>query len=200
MSETVNLYRVIFTFLIFGFLASTFIFIFLAQFYIFDVKLNPQVESIMQDFTNKGMIDPNSMAQITAVFNWYHNFDMKLDYLFLLMWVYMFTFACYIAVNVLPLPKFEFLSMLFIGIMLLLFVFHFFIDFVNWFIQEFIYSSFDASLTNLPWFNFYIENQYYIIFSEILIILLLNRIFGKDGFKEESISNPYNQQGLVVEQ
>lgn len=161
--------------LIFGIIATFFIFVVLfTQNFTHDVVSNVSTE-LQSVGTNLGF-ENSTVTAINDLETKHAGIDYKLDTFFLIAWVSVFTVSLAGAYYAPPLPTFNFFTMLLFGIMFLLFVSNFLVQIMDYLIENLITNVFSAAQTNLPTFNFYTENYYIIVVVWIALLLITNQM------------------------
>jgi len=154
--------------------ASIFGFLFIKNLYL--EELIPPFESEIINSLELHGNDTGLYTTIKSQSTNYSNLDFKLDLLFLMIWLASTAIAIAGSFLLPPLQKLEFLSFLFIGVMVLLLFMNYLEQIFTWFVQEFITNIFDPSQTNLPIFMYYIDNYILINFLTVITMLLVNQL------------------------
>jgi hypothetical protein len=160
--------------LVFGLLFSIFVFYgLLTKSLLLDYIIKPISEEgkkiNQDDITNK---------EIDNAIQTYSNWNLPYDILFLFFWLIMEISLIYSAINSTKLPNFDFMSLLFFGILIIFLIFNLISQITTWFYTEFISNIFETQTLSI--YTWYMNNHGIIVLINIFLVLILNQLFGKD--------------------
>ncbi len=124
----------------------------------------------------------NYTTDILALQAKYNN-EAKFDYdvVFMSMFFLMEFTVISLAVRSPKLPNWSFLTLLFFGIMMIVFGYSFIMDLTGWFISNFILGVFSPDVTDMPFYFWFQEFELQIWVATLIIGLVVNILFGKGG-------------------
>lgn len=104
------------------------------------------------------------------------------DYIFIVMFILLELGLIELAFKSPKLPAWNYLTWLFFGTVFLSFGYSWIMDTSGWFINQYIFGGlFPADVTYLPFFSWFIEWELVIFIFNIVMVLAVNQIFGKQG-------------------
>lgn len=177
-----GLQRLIVPVLFLGFIAFIAIFMYLFRFSVGSLLVIPAITNASLDVLELNGNDTGAHALIVGQQSNFDNFDIGLDVLFLVYWVATILSTAVAAYSLPKISKFNFITLLFFGGVLMLLFMNFLAQIFEWFVSAFITNIFESGLTYLPIFSFYADNYIIISFLHIMLLLFINQI----SFKEES--------------
>lgn len=175
-----------------AFIAFVFLFMFLFIKNIFTVELIPEFENasinVLRDNGNDTVLISLIQQQNTNL----QNVDFKVDLLFLGLWIGGTLIGAIAAAAYRKLNILEFLTTIFLGIILLLLGLNYIDQIFTWLVQSFINDTFSASETYLPIFSFYVDNFLLINILTFISFLLINQLTRNE---EESLTSDIEEEG-----
>lgn len=130
----------------------------------------------LQSVGNNIGIDSPTITAVGDLKVKFAGMDFKIDTVFLIAWIAVFLSSMGAAYFAPPLPTFNFFTMLIFGVMFLLFISNFLGQIMQYLLENLITNVFTAAETNLPVFNFYMENYYLIVVIWMGLLLFANQL------------------------
>lgn len=120
--------------------------------------------------------DSAAYSTINSQINNYTSLDFKVDLVFLAAWVSTIIISFIAAAKLPKMNKLQFLTFLFLGLVVFMLGLNFIDQIFTWLVQSFINDTFSASETYLPFFNFYVDNFVIINVLHFVGLLLVNQL------------------------
>ncbi|MFO7814417.1 MAG: hypothetical protein R6V14_01535 [Halanaerobiales bacterium] len=136
---------------------------------------------------NNIITNTSQQAQLTERANNYDDIKLSYDYVFFVGFLLFEALALLLAVASPKIPNFTFISFLFLGTIFILFFYPLIMQIDSYLYEVFFNDIFNEVVLVIPFYNFVMNNQYIIFALNLIILVAINKMFGRD---ESLADNP----------
>jgi len=150
--------------------------------------LSSEILSSIDNVSKTVLDNVTHEAVITNRITQYNEAKVDYDVIFLVVFVSLELSAITLAILSPKLPNLSFFTFLFFGTILLLFVYNIIIEFNNYLYNDLILTLFPSVVFTMPFYNYFLGNQMFVFGLNIIILLLLNALFGRKEVNSAFVS------------
>lgn len=150
------------------------------------------ISNTTQTIANDLNLSPVYAAKIAETEQNFKNVVLPYDLFFIMISIFAFGSAAVIAYKAEPLPKYNFLGVITIGLLIFMVIVFFINQFASYWINNFFYLIFDDFTQSTPYLDWFFANLSMILIIGFIVLLLLLQIKGKIS----NFINSDNSDGL----
>lgn len=157
--------------MVFSFVSTVFVFIAFLNIGITNDYILFNVQEVVDDLENTSIISNNTRTELQSIGDTYTSFNFHLDDLWFFSYVAFFVSSVAVAYHAKKQNNFQFLGMMFYGVMVILFGVTIFSTLALWFRDNILLAIMPSVTLVMPKYYFYLENVG--IFSAIHIVICM---------------------------
>lgn len=162
--------------LFFSFISIFYITLAILQFAIWNDYVIWNMQNITETLESQGVLNNGTSLKTQVYADSYRNFNMHYDDIWFLVYALFIASSFVIAYRAKPQNYFGFLSVLFYGIMFLLFLLTIFVTLTNWWKDNILTRLLPEAIIHLPKFYYYLDHVGIFTAVQLVICLVINLV------------------------
>lgn len=176
MNKKSQLFEVFGFALVFSFVSIICIFLAILNYGITNDYIIYNMQNLTEELNEDGIVNNKTVNYLQARADEYRNFNFHIDDIWFFLYLAFIISSFVVAYQTKPINYFGWLSILFYGIMFLLFVLTIFQTLTNWFNTEILVKIIPDAIILLPKFYYYVDHIGVFTAIQIVICLVINLV------------------------